>query len=162
MKIKLPDNISSTQDIASLIIELHDYSRWFNQESIIKHTHATHDLEPPIISKNAQDLIDSCDSEKQLEQHDIDELISELEKLKNNLPVINITLAALPTSTIKTDIVKWCRNNISDNILVNFWFNATLLGGMVVRYKSHVFDWSFKRQILANRAKFPEVLKNVR
>lgn len=162
MKIKLPDNISSAQDIASLIIELHDYSRWFNQELIIKRTHATHDLEPPIISKNAQDLIDSCDSEKQLEQHDIDELISELEKLKNNLPVINITLAALPTSAIKTDIVKWCRNNISDNILVNFWFNATLLGGMVVRYKSHIFDWSFKRQILANRAKFPEVLKNVR
>ena len=162
MKIQLPDNISSDQDIASLIIELHDYSRWFNQESIIKRTHSTHNIEPPVLSKNAQRLIDLCSPKKQLEQHNIDELISELERLKNNLPVINITLAAPPTSTIKADIVKWCRNNIADNILVNFRFNATLLGGIVIRYKSRIFDWSFKRQILANRSKFPEVLRNVR
>ena len=50
---------------------------------------------------------------------------------------------------------------VAPDVLVNFQFNATILGGMVVRYGSHVYDWSFRRQILAKRDTFPEVLRRV-
>jgi hypothetical protein len=32
---------------------------------------------------------------------------------------------------------------------------------MVVVHGSRIYDWSFRRQILATREKFPEVLRNV-
>jgi F0F1-type ATP synthase delta subunit len=70
-------------------------------------------------------------------------------------------LAAPPSNGIKKTLVAWCRKNIATDILVNFDFNSTLLGGMVVRYGSHVFDWSFRRKILEEHSKFPGVLRNV-
>lgn len=161
MKLNLPESVYSPQDIAGLIIELHDYSRWFSSQAILKRTHASHNSEQPSISSVSMGLINSLETKNGISQHDIDELISTLEKLRSSLPVITVTLAAPATRDIKKTIVIWCRKNISDNILVNFGFNATLLGGMVIRSGSHIFDWSFKRQILENRAKFPEVLKNV-
>lgn len=161
MKLNLPESVYSPQDIAGLIIELHDYNRWFSSQAILKRTHASLNSEQPSISSVSMGLINSLETKNGISQHDIDELISTLEKLRSSLPVITVTLAAPATRDVKKTIVIWCRKNISDNILVNFGFNATLLGGMVIRSGSHIFDWSFKRQILENRAKFPEVLKNV-
>jgi len=62
---------------------------------------------------------------------------------------------------IQKNLVNWCRENIAPNILITFQFNATLLGGMVIRHGSNIFDWSFRRQILAARNNFPEVLRRV-
>ena len=70
-------------------------------------------------------------------------------------------MAGPAPAQLKQKIVEWCRKNIDGDILVDFRFNATLLGGMVVKWGSHVYDWSFKRQLMAARAKFPEVLRNV-
>ena len=161
MRLLLPDNISSPQDVASLIIELREYSHWLAQKNILNRTHAKHEIEPPTLTAAAKGLINGLDAKKILEQHDLDELINAIESLKSSLPVITITLAAPVTNDIRKKLVDWCRKNIAPNILVNFAFNATLLGGMVVRCGSHIFDWSFKRQILQNRNNFPEVLRNV-
>lgn len=161
MKLILPDSISSPQDIAELIMELHEYSRWVGQEAILDRTHAKHSVEAPTLSAACKGLISAFSDKNSLNQADLDELITSLEGLKNSLPVINITLAALPTNDVKKTLVNWCRQNLADNILVNFSFNATLLGGMVVRFGSHIYDWSFRRQILQNRARLPEVLRNV-
>ena len=96
-----------------------------------------------------------------IDQHMLDELIATLEVYRKTATTVTITLAAPATSEIKKTLVNWCRHNISADILVSFQFNATILGGMVVRHGSRVFDWSFKRQILAARANFPEVLRRV-
>jgi F0F1-type ATP synthase delta subunit len=44
---------------------------------------------------------------------------------------------------------------------VNFNYNRSLLGGMVVRAGSRVFDWSFRRQIIGAEEKFTEVFHRV-
>ena len=74
---------------------------------------------------------------------------------------MSITLAAPAGAGLKRTLAEWCRQNIDENLLVHFDFNATLLGGMVVNYGSRIFDWSFRRRILEDRAKFPEVLRRV-
>lgn len=161
MKLKLPDSVASPQDLTALILEVHEYTRWFGHEAIKKQTDAKHHSEPPALSPATIKFIYEWRAKKTLTQQSLDELATLLERHSHTAPSITLTLAAPPTSHIKTTLVAWCRENIDANILVNFQFNATLLGGIVVRYGSRVFDWSFRRQLLAARERFPEVLRRV-
>lgn len=159
---KLPDSISSPQDLTALITELRECARWFSHEETKKRAGVKRASEPPVMSPSAAELVRELEVKKAVNPQSLAELIESLEKAKDTAPTITITLAAPPTSGIKTTLVGWCRKNIAPNVLVAFQFNTTLLGGMVVRSGSHVFDWSFRRKILDGRARFPEVLRNVR
>lgn len=163
MAIKLPAAVCSAQDLQSLILEIRAYAKWFGQTVIKQHLELQQTTGAPAISKEAGALIrDSVsDTKAGLRRQDLDDLAAELEDLLRTLPSMTITLAAPPTGEIKRTLVAWCRTNIKDNVLVSFSFNSTLLGGMVVRYGSRIFDWSFRRQIVNNCGNFPEVLRRV-
>ena len=161
MKLRLPDSVSSIQDITGLTLEIREYAKWFSHAVIMKKIDSKKVSKPPTLSASASEMLRSWADGKSLTRQSLDELIASLEKSKRTSETITIVLAAPATNDIKRQLVAWCRKNISDNILVTFQFNATLLGGMVVRYGSRIFDWSFRRKILANRGHFPEVLKNV-
>jgi len=159
--LNLQNNIYSPQDLKALIMEVRRYGRWFAQTSVKTHVTGTASKEPLAISEAAVALIREVAEQQPLSQKVIDELIKSLEALEAASPRITITLAAVPGNKLKKVLVEWCRKNIDSSILVDFRFNATILGGMVVQYGSHVYDWSFRRQILAARGKFPGVLRNV-
>lgn len=161
MKLRLPDSVASPQDLNTISIEVRQYQKWLAHESIKKQVNAKHVSEQPVMSSSIKELFRNYDLSKIIDQHSIESLIETLEKYKDSAPSITLTLAATPTNTVKSTLVGWCRDNISPDILVAFQFNATLLGGIVVRHGSHIFDWSFRRQILAARDRFPEVLRNV-
>ena len=161
MKLKLPDSVASSQDVSSLMAEVHDFARWFLHESIKVDANVKHVTKSPDLSLGAKDLIHEWGVKKPLTEQSLDELIDILKKYTDDAPVITLTLAAPPTNDIKSILVAWCRKNLAQNILVSFQFNTALLGGMVVRCGSHIFDWSFRRQILAARENFPGVLRRV-
>ena len=161
MRIKLPDSVSSKQDLLSLVLELHDYERWFMHEAIKKNINATNTSNAPVLSLAASELLRNIEAKQELNQESLNELIEKIRDYSHTTSQITITLAAPVTTSLKTILVKWCRENISSNILVNFQFNSTLLGGMVVRYGSRIFDWSFRQQLINARNNFPEVLRNV-
>lgn len=161
MKLKLPPSIASAQDLTSLIIEIREYAKWYAHEEIKKRVDVKHHSESPVLSKGASELLREWKSSQQINRQSLDLLISTLEDYGKNAPSITITLAATPSSGIKTSLVAWCRENLSPGIMVSFQFNATILGGLVVRHGSHVYDWSFRKQILAARNNFPEILRSV-
>lgn len=161
MKPRLLDNISTPQELKAAIIEVHRYARWYTQESLKAKLSNLKPSEPLSVSQAASAIIHQWSEDKPLSQQRLDELIEYLEDFEASAPNITITLAAPPPTVLKKKLVEWCRKNIDADILVNFQFNSTILGGMVVRYGSHVYDWSFRRQILASRAKFAEVLRRV-
>lgn len=140
-----------------LVIEARDYSRWVTHDLIKKRVNPKQKSEPPVLSPTTNELIQM----NSVDQNNLNELIESLENYVDNATSITVTLAAPPTGDIKASLTSWCRKNIASNILVNFRFNRTLLGGMVVRYGSHIFDWSFRRQILESGNNFPEVLRRV-
>lgn len=160
-KFKLDESISSQQDLRGLILEVHDYQRWFSHNAIKKKVHAHGTTNPPTLTPAATSVLREWCAGKELTVKVLDELIKTLEAYGRKAPSITITLAALPSAGLKKTLVSWCRDNISPDIMVDFQFNSTLLGGLVVRSGSHVFDWSFRRAILAERNKFPEVLRRV-
>lgn len=161
MKLNLPDSVSSIQDLQALIIEVREYTKWFSHAAIMKKLNNKKATNPPAMSPSTIEMLRTWADGKPLTRQSLDLLIIGLDKFKRSADSMTIILAAPATSDIKKQLVSWCRKNISDNILVSFQFNATLLGGMVVRYGSRIFDWSFRRKILANRAQFPEVLRHV-
>jgi hypothetical protein len=161
MTLKIPETIASSQDLITLTLEIREYAKWFAHESIKKRVSGGHGSPTPALSPAASQLIRESRSQKELASKNIETLVTTLDDYARSSPTITFTLAAPPTGSIKTTLVAWCRENIAPNILVTFRFNATLLGGMVVQYGSRVFDWSFRRQILAERARFPEILRHV-
>ena len=161
MKLRMPDSIASSQDIAGIMMEIHEYARWFSHEAIKSRTNVKHKSEQPELTPVAEQILREWEVKNPISQHSLDTLTDELKNLIKNSPSITITLAAPATSSIKSSLVSWCRTNISPDILVNFQFNSTLMGGMVVRYGSRIFDWSFRRKLLAARSNFPEVLRHV-
>lgn len=161
MKVKLPASIASSQDLTGLLVEIRSYSSWYYHESIKKRVNVKHSFESPTMSPAAIELLRNWKTKQQISNQSLDELVKTLEQYNSSAPNITITLAATPSSSLKTALVSWCRENIAPDILVTFKFNATILGGMVVKYGSHVFDWSFRRQIMEKRQLFPEVLRRV-
>lgn len=162
MSLTLPNNIWSPEDLKELIGDLKQYAKWLAAYSIKQRVSgSSQPAESPTLSPLAVGMLHELHDKHILTQASVDKLIADLEAVEVVAPRIHFTFAAAPSNGLKKEFVQWCRDNISHDSLVSFSFNATILGGMVVRYGSHIFDWSFRRQILANRAKFPEVLRRV-
>lgn len=145
----------------ALELELREYAKWFTHNAIKERTHAKHASPPPALSDVALQLMRSSSGTSLLSQKHLEELVDALEHYKSHALTLTITLAAPAPNSLKQTLVGWCREHISPNVLVNFQFNSTILGGMVIRYGSHIFDWSFRRRIMEARADFPEVLRRV-
>lgn len=160
-KLKLDESVSSQQDLRGIVMEIRGYAKWYAHNAIKRRVHIRTTTKEPDMTPAAHAILRTWAASKDLTTKSLDELINTLEEYGRKAPNITITLAALPSAGMKKQLVAWCRNNIAPNVLVDFQFNSTLLGGMVVRSSSHVFDWSFRRQIIAERAKFPEVLRRV-
>ncbi len=161
-KLVLPASVSSSQDLLALTLEVRNYAQWYSHNTIKARTQSARGSQVPSLSPVTIELVRSWSGGQLLDAKSLDALIVALEAFRTTAPVVTITLAAPAAGELKQTLVAWCRQNVADNALVSFRFNATLLGGMVVRYGSRVFDWSFRREILANRSKFTEVLRNVR
>ncbi|HEX5797513.1 MAG TPA: F0F1 ATP synthase subunit delta [Candidatus Saccharimonadales bacterium] len=160
MKVKLDGSVASPQDLKTLILEMRGYAHWFSQNAVKKRLNAKSASEKPDLSVAAESLIRDLNQKKSLDRKGLDELIADLEEFADTAPRLNVTLAAPPVRGLKKTLVNWLREEISPEILVTFDFNSTLLGGMVLRCGSRIFDWSLRRQILDERARFPEVLRN--
>jgi hypothetical protein len=159
--LTLPAEVSSRTDLKALQLEIREYARWYAHNAIKKQLKARHATAAPELTPAASALLRHWQSAKPLNRQSLDELIRLLADTEDHAKYLTITLAAPPTTGLKKLLVGWCRDNIAPDVLVNFEFNSTLLGGMVVRYGSRIFDWSFRRQILENRQQIAEALHRV-
>lgn len=160
-KLRLDETVCSAQDVKALALELREYGRWFSHNEIKKRVHAHKTTAAPILSPAASALLRQQSASGPLTQATLDKLLKQLADYEKTAPQLTITLAAPPAASLKRSLVGWCRDNLAADALVNFQFSSAILGGLVVRTGSHVYDWSFRRQILAERGKFPEVLRRV-
>jgi hypothetical protein len=158
---KLPDTISSDEDLMGLIIEIRNYAKWFNQYRNAARAHVAYTEQQPQLSPEALATLKASSDTAELTSGLLDALIQELEYTKAHAKLMTITLAAPATNEVKKSLVAWARAHIAPDILISFRFNSTLLGGMVVRFGSRIFDWSFRRTILNERYRVGEVLKHV-
>jgi hypothetical protein len=161
MSLTLQKYVLSEQDLKVATLEVKKYATWYNQTAVKMRVTKNNTYELPPISPEATNIVNEWLEGNPPSSKSLDELIAAMEDFAYLASHVTITLAAPPPNSLKQTLADWFRENINPNALVNFKFNATILGGMVVIYGSHVYDWSFRRQILTSREKFPEALRNV-
>jgi hypothetical protein len=159
MKSNLPASIASRQDLKAVIMELQGYVQWSSRSNIKQRVAGQALAGQPALSPAAAELAGQWQADQSAKS--LDKQIEALENFAAKAPFATITLAAPAPAQLRQAMVEWFRNNVRPDMLIDFKFDGTMLGGITVRYGSHIYDGSFKRQILANRAKFPEVLRRV-
>ena len=165
MNPKLNDNIISSEDLKDIIEELKifltNYRHQKVKNKILKKSLDTKVPDFNNLTVESIRIIRTFLNQKDMSESNIDQLIHQLEKYLDQCLKIRITLADIPTLSVKKSLVSWCRENVSENILIDFRFNRYILGGMVVSFKSHTYDWSFRQKIIANQDKLYEVIQSV-
>lgn len=157
----LPADIYSPSDLAALTLEVRAYAKWFGQYVNAQRVGSRLTAKQPELSPVASGLIRNYAKQSPMTSSRLDELLGSLEYAAKHAPVITITLAAPAPSEVKHLLTDWCRRELSPSVLVAFRFNAHILGGMIVRAGSRVYDWSFRTQLMNRRHGIVEVLDRV-
>src|SRR3954467_5865609 len=120
----MPDTVASPQDLQSLTLEVHEYARWFAHAAVKNRLDAGKASEPPTLSAGASSVLREWQGKEELTGESLDKLIVALEEFSDKAPLIGITLAAPPVAGLKKTLVSWCRQNVSQDVLVTFDFNS--------------------------------------
>ena len=161
MSFTLPDAVASPQDLGALLFEVRDYAQWYSHEFVKQRAGAKTPSAQPALSDLTSGVIRQWAGTTPLSSDSLSELITTLEQYSKTAPVITITLAAPAPAKLRSELTTWVRANLAAGMLISFRYNSTILGGMVVRYGSHIYDWSFRRQLMNNIGSFPEILARV-
>lgn len=161
MNASLPPTICSMSDLTSLLLEVRTYAKWYGQVINASKVNVKFTEPQPELSETTAAMIRDHAKQTPLSPASLDQLISELETIAAQAPTITITLAAPAPAEVKKILVAWCRSNLHPTMLVSLRFNSTILGGMVVRSRSQIYDWSWKRALMSNRDRYAEVLSRV-
>lgn len=153
MKLKLPEDIVSGEDLKDVIEELKGYKAYLHHKQILNKVSSRKSGDAPRLSEAAADLIAQARDGGTLKLAELDKLINELNEVFARSLRVKIILAAAPTPGIKKKLSGWMRDNVSGSLLIDFRYDSAILGGMIVVFGSHINDWSFRRQILESKDK---------
>lgn len=156
----LPSNIYSPDHLSELVLELGGLRSALQDASALIKTGSKKQIEPFELSPVLADWLDAA----QVKANDmaaLSDLHSQLKLLLSRSPVAHIMFATAPNASVKRQITEWFRQQISPYALLTFSARRDLCGGLVLQAGSHVYDFSFKRQLLENKQKIVEVAGRV-
>lgn len=93
---------------------------------------------------------------------DIETIITKVETALQSSPQIHISLPSLPQNEIRLDLAGWFRNNISPKVLLSFSADSTLGGGMALRTRNHLYNFSLRRLLWEQRSLIPGLLRDAK
>jgi len=152
VSVVLPVDIYSPDQLSELVLELQDLAA--QQRNIAARS-----------KNNNESLTTSAELSQLLHQNNISPAsVSALEALEKEIaailstaPTSHLLLAAMPTRAFKRQIIAWFRTEISPLALVTFAARSDIGGGAIVQAGSHVYDFSFRRLVIANKARIAEI-----
>jgi len=156
----LPDNIYSPDQVSTVVLDLNTYQSALRDSlarAKTKSKNTSLDAEPTAL---LQDTLDACGLDHPTPDL-LDELRRQLETILAQSPIAHITLAALPNLLIKKKITGWFRKEITPNALLTFSVRTDIGGGAVVQSGSHIYDFSFRSLLVANKQKLAEIASRV-
>jgi hypothetical protein len=158
-QFELPAAVYSPQLLESVTYDIQQYLDWYRQVAVQKKVGAKTTLPEPTHSRETVVVIEAWLAGRQPTVEALEQLVETLKNLK--LPEVHITLAALPNHSQRETLVNWFRTNVTPHVLLSFVADRNLGGGVVIRTPNHVFDFTWKQQLLAGRGKLAEIVRNV-
>jgi len=155
MPPKLPTAVYSVDQVLAGAEELHQYSRRLEQLARGRKAEAME------LSGEAVALLAILPEAQRNQSIAIEELREKLEQVAATSATVTLVMAAPPPVALKQELTDWLRVNVHSQVLVNFHVDPEIGGGIVIRGTSRIFDCSFRSALLANQAKFTQVLDRV-
>lgn len=151
--LTLPFEIYSPDQLSGLLLEARDVASALRQKAALakasgKPAHQA-DL---VVSEGLEKLAGSISVES------VERVVKGLELLRNTVPTVRLVFAAQPNRQLKAQLVKWFRNEIHPQVLIVFVVRSDIAGGIVVQTVGHVYDFSFKRQLIGAKHRIAELL----
>lgn len=91
-----------------------------------------------------------------------EQLLEQLEIVRSKAPVVRATLAAIPNRDIKQQITMWFREQVHPHVLLTFTTRSDIGGGILLQAGSHIYDFSFRKQILDKKQRISEIFAGVK
>ncbi len=159
--LTLPPEVYSPQALHSAVDGLKSAIRQMEREEVKARVAKKPQAEGEALPPEAVQALELFGLHASAGRGEIEALLSQLEEVLASAPQLHITLAAMPSEGMKKQLVAWVRGELSPAALVTFGYNSALLGGMVVRTGSRIFDLSFRRELLNSGPKLAEALRRV-
>ena len=150
MNLRLPVDTYSPDQLSGLVLELQDLAA-AARDRAARREDTQFDLSPNLAALLAENNVADNDVPA------IETLTKGATTLIDTTPSVHILLAAMPGRAIKRQIVTWFRTNISPRALLTFAVRSDLGGGAIVQAGSHLYDLSFRRGIIDNKARITEI-----
>ena len=161
MLVHLPTDLYSPEQLSAVVIELRTYIGVLRDATVRARATKSEVSAPGHLSALLLGVFrgagaDSTDIEAS------EKLLKELEAIRDKAPAVHLMMAALPNRDLKRKFTDWFRASVHPYTLLTFATRADIGGGIVVQAGSHIYDYSFRQQILANRTRISEIYARVR
>lgn len=160
--LQLPLDLYSPEQLSAIIIELRAHSGSLRDTAIRTRVSPQHD-QPTAAHTSA--LLMAAFREagiKPTDQPGAEKLLKQLEAIRDRAPAVHLMMAALPNRDFKRKLVEWFRTEIHPYSLLTFATRADLGGGIIIQAGSHIYNYSFREQILSHKHRISEIYNSVR
>ena len=157
-KIALPSSIISRADLSRLIAELEKFNNRLAEAEARQKT--GHGSNSPALSERLLDFF-SVNQMELGDNIDLAQLISQLKRLKDHMPIVHLTFASDADEGSLQEIVKWLRQYVHQQAVVSVGLQPELLGGVYVRTTNQVYDLSVRKKLETNRGLLVKQIKEL-
>ncbi len=157
-KIALPSSIISRADLSRLIAELEKFNNRLSEAEARQKT--GHGSNSPALSERLLDFF-SVNQMELGDNIDLAQLISQLRRLKDHMPIVHLTFASDADEGSLQEIVKWLRQYVHQQAVVSVGLQPELLGGVYVRTTNQVYDLSVRKKLETNRGLLVKQIKEL-
>jgi F0F1-type ATP synthase delta subunit len=161
VKAKLPLSIYSSDQLGVLAWELEQAINELRKRSIRKTVaKGLNKNETPLETSKLLDELLKQSGVADFSQLDLEILLDNIKKMRESASSVSIILAATPNDSIKQQLVKWLRKEISPEVLCTFTTRADLCGGAIIRTNARQYDFSFRSKIVNNKQRISEIFNS--
>ena len=160
MVFKLPEEIETPEQLAAAAYEIQRYADWLDSNKVRHKTGAPKLATQPALAPQSTAVLEAWQADHPADKPALEELVTTLEGFQP--PIIHITLVDIATPALLHKLVTWVRANGDPKTLVQLVADSTIGGGVVIRTPNHLYDHSFRSQLLAHRSALTKVIANVR
>lgn len=157
---RLPLDLYSPEQLSAVIIELREYSSAL-RDMQVRAKMAKSEITPPHTSALLLGVIHSTEANA-TDMTAIEKLLHQLEAIRDKAPTAHIMMAALPNRDLKRKLIEWFRTQIHPYMLLTFATRTDIGGGIIMQAGSHIYDYSFRQQLLNNKHRISEIYNSVR
>jgi hypothetical protein len=139
----LPINIVSKVDVGRLVAEVERVDNELTAAAVRQQAGSNAHSDHPVFSDQLNDFLK--ENELSLDApRERTELIKQLRLLKDKLPIIHMTFAVTADNESLQTLVKWLRESIHPQAVIEVGMQPSLVAGVYVRTPNHVHDFSLR------------------